>query len=114
MQAHAQGYDSTGGPVSELNSDLPNGARAALFAVLGGVGLVLSIVCLNVTNLLLARDAQSQSEFMLRTTALGASRTRILRQMLTESCIRTGLGGAVLPIASMTDRIPLSVSLKRP
>lgn len=92
----------------------PSGARAALFAVLGGVGLVLSIVCLNVTNLLLARDAQSQSEFMLRTTALGASRTRILRQMLTESCILAGPGGAVLPIDSMTDRIPLSVSFKRP
>jgi putative ABC transport system permease protein len=97
-QEHAQGYDSTGGPpqgmiVNELQSDLTNGVRPALFAVLGAVVLVLLIVCVNATNLLLARGAQRQSEFMLR-AALGASRTRILRQMLTESCILAGLGAA--------------------
>lgn len=98
-QEHAQGYDSTGGPpqgmiVNELQSDLTNGVRPALFAVLGAVVLILLIVCVNVTNLFLARGAQRQSEFMLR-AALGASRTRILRQMLTESCILAGLGAAV-------------------
>jgi len=98
-QEHAQGYDSTGGPpkgmiVNDLQSDLTNGVRPALFAVLGAVVLVLLIVCVNVTILLLARGAQRQSEFMLR-AALGASRTRILRQMLTESCILAGLGAAL-------------------
>jgi putative ABC transport system permease protein len=114
-QEHAQGYDSTGGPpqgmiVNELQSDLTNGVRPALFAVLGAVVLVLLIVCVNVTNLLLARGAQRQSEFMLR-AALGASRTRILRQMLTESCILAGLGaafGMIVAFAGVRALIALS------
>jgi len=114
-QEHAQGYDSTGGPpqgmiVNELQSDLTNGVRPALFAVLGAVVLVLLIVCVNATNLLLARGAQRQSEFMLR-AALGASRTRILRQMLTESCILAGLGavfGMIVAFAGVRALIALS------
>ena len=114
-QEHAQGYDSTGGPpqgmiVNELQSDLTNGVRPALLAVLGAVVLVLLIVCVNVTNLLLARGAQRQSEFMLR-AALGASRTRILRQMLTESCILAGLGaafGMIVAFAGVRALIALS------
>ena len=114
-QEHAQGYDSTGGPpqgmiVNELQSDLTNGVRPALLAVLGAVVLVLLIVCVNVTNLLLARGAQRQPEFMLR-AALGASRTRILRQMLTESCILAGLGaafGMIVAFAGVRALIALS------
>ena len=114
-QEHAKGYDSTGGApknmiVNELQSDLTNAVRPALFAVLGAVVLVLLIVCVNVTNLLLARGAQRQSEFMLR-AALGASRTRILRQMLTESCILAGLGaafGMIVAFAGVRALIALS------
>jgi putative ABC transport system permease protein len=114
-QEHAKGYDNTGGPpknmiVNELQSDLTNAVRPALFAVLGAVVLVLVIVCVNVTNLLLARGAQRQSEFMLR-AALGASRTRILRQMLTESCILAGLGaafGMIMAFAGVRALIALS------
>jgi putative ABC transport system permease protein len=114
-QEYAQGYDSTGGPpqgmiVNELQSDLTNGVRPALFAVLGAVVLVLLLVCVNVTNLLLARGAQRQSEFMLR-AALGASRTRILRQMLTESCILAGFGaafGMIVAFAGVRALIALS------
>jgi putative ABC transport system permease protein len=95
-QEHAKGYDSSGGApagmiVNELQSDLTSAVRPALLAVLGAVVLVLLICCVNVTNLFLARGVQRQAEFALR-AALGASRTRMIRQMLTESLLLAGLG----------------------
>ena len=115
VRANPKGYDSSGGPpagmiVNELQSDLTSSVRPALLAVLGAVFLVLLIVCVNVTNLLLARGAQRQAEFAMR-TALGATQTRLIRQMITESLLLASLGaifGMVVAFIGVRALIALS------
>jgi len=87
--------------VARLDAELFQGLRPALRTLMLAVALVLGIACVNVANLSMTRLAGRQRDTAVR-RALGATRARLLRQLVTESCVLAAIGAACgLVIARM-------------
>lgn len=114
-KTNAKGYDCCGGApdtmlVTRLQDELTRSVKPALVAILGAVGLVLLVVCVNVTNLLLARSGRRRAEFSMR-AALGAGRPRMMRQLLAESLLLSAIGGILgMVIAELGVRAIVALS----
>lgn len=93
-QAYPTENEHTGANVTALRDEAGQQARLMLLALAGASACVLLLACSNLANLLVARAIARRREMALR-LALGAGRERLVRQVLTETLLLTGLGGVV-------------------
>jgi predicted permease len=89
--AYGPDTDAVGARVTPLQEQLVGSVRRPLWVLLGAAGFVLLVACTNLASMLLARGAGRQRELTIR-ESLGATRGRIVAQLLTESVLLTGIG----------------------
>ena len=92
MAAHRDWWGDYGTEVSALQDHVTGMLRRSLIVLWCAVGLILLIVCVNLSNLLLVRGTARSKEFAMR-AALGAGRGRLIRQMMAESLVLASAGG---------------------